>query len=279
MSLRALLRRALPRPLRMSLLEPRAALRHLGHEFRARTGGSAVCRLRDDWSLRCHPEALLTFRRLAGDPAFQDELAAFARRCHPGMVLYDLGANYGIFSLAAAHFSGGQARCVAVEPSSAACRILRENLRLAGCAHRVTVVEAAAGAEEGWLEVLSTGPHADHYVVRPESPRPDTRKVRQTTLPRIAAETGTTPTHLKVDVEGFEEAVVAAAGDLLAAVTPTLFLELHCDMLRSRGEQPEAVLDRLRACGYTRFELAGTPVTPAVAAAESVAHLVCLASA
>ncbi len=66
----------------------------------------------------------------------------------------------------------------------------------------------------------------------------------------ILASQSFTPTHVKVDIEGWEFEVIHDAKRLLQELHPFLFLELHGDLLRSRGKEPEAVVDALRDAGY-----------------------------
>jgi FkbM family methyltransferase len=271
-----LLRRALPRSLRMALLFPLASLRWRRDRLRALRRRGETCRIRDDWEVSCHPTAAAVFQRLARDEAFQGELTGFIETCHPGMVLYDVGANYGIFTLAALRFGGQGARVVAIEPSPVAFSILQYNLRLAGAGDRVWSVCTAAGAGADTMEMLTTGAHGDHYLVR-TAPRRDSIKVRVTTLDAIANEAEWLPTHLKIDVEGFEEEVIMGATELLTTQRPTLFLELHGDILRRLNRVPERPLELLAELGFRHLDLVGRPITASEAASQGVCHLVCTA--
>ena len=58
------------------------------------------------------------------------------------------------------------------------------------------------------------------------------------------------PTHIKIDVEGYEAAVVRGAKRTLTRWAPLLFLELHNEMIRSEGGDPSCVLDDLAEMGY-----------------------------
>jgi FkbM family methyltransferase len=163
-----------------------------------------------------------------------------------------------------------------VEPSAVCRRILEANVRLAGGTDWVTVLAAAVGAADGVLPMLTTGAGGDHFLVAAQAGRADTRPVTQVTLDRLGAESARPITHVKVDVEGFEAEVLAGGREFLRARQPRLFLELHGELLRQRGQSPEGLLALLGECGYRRLEQDGRPVTPREAAACAIARLVCV---
>ena len=70
------------------------------------------------------------------------------------------------------------------------------------------------------------------------------------------------PTHLKIDVEGFEAAALRGGGAALTADDrPVVFLELHVQMVRDRGDDPAEALDILARDGYEELTLNGVPAT------------------
>ena len=70
------------------------------------------------------------------------------------MCLFDIGASFGAFSLAAAHFGG---KAVAVDPSPIATRLLRVEAQMNGYEPRIRIVEACVGDRIGETEMLSSG--------------------------------------------------------------------------------------------------------------------------
>jgi predicted RNA methylase len=88
-------------------------------------------------------EELFDLFRTDGEQA--QELSDFISRCVPGMNLVDVGAHWGIFSLAALHFGAEDAQCLVVEASPAAARVLRSNLELNGDAGAALRLPAREG--------------------------------------------------------------------------------------------------------------------------------------
>jgi len=272
---RDLLRRAVPRGLRLWLRHPVQSSRWLWHGVSARAGGAATLRMRDDWEVVCHPAAVEAFAFERDQPDLRAELDGFVAACRAGMTFFDIGAHFGLFTLAALEWGGAGATVVAVDPSDAALAVFDENMRLADAGARVARHRAAIGAEEGQMSLLTGGAGAWHMMVAAATPRHDAVTVPMMTLDGLARRSGVVPTHVKIDVEGEEDAVLRGGEDLLRRHAPVVFLELHGGILRKSGRDPAAVLERLRALGYRRLEIAGRAIDPAAAGAMDVARIIC----
>lgn len=184
------------------------------------------------------------------DPSQTQEMDVFIGYCSQDMTLVDVGAHWGAFTLAALHYGGLLANTICIEPSSAAAKILRHNLQLNACFDRTRVIEAAAGASSGDVAMLTTGAGGADYYVVPASPRSDTVRVRQISVSHICQQYRCKPSHLKIDVEGYEEEVLIGAMACIEECRPIIFLELHGDLIERRTRDPRAVLKILRDVGY-----------------------------
>jgi FkbM family methyltransferase len=275
-AMKVLARSTVPRPVRNLMRSPRRTAQWLRREAAYLLGHRPTVDVRPGWTIRCHPVALATFTFLVRDQEFNAELDVFINLCTPGMRLFDVGASFGFFCLAALKYGGPDTQVIAIDPSHTSNRILGENLVLAGAGNRVRVIEAAVGAEDGMLSMLTTGPAGDHYLVAADTGRNDVRKIPQFSVPSLIERTGVTPTHLKIDVEGFEAEVIEGAAEFLRRARPVVFLELHCDMLRHRGVDPASVLARLADCGYTRYARADRAIETKQVIRLPVVRLVCV---
>lgn len=167
----------------------------------------------------------------------------------------EVGANIGTHTLQ--FLRAGAGHVVAVEPSTSNARVLRANAALNGAEGRVTVVQAAAGAESGQVELaLDTINSGDHRVqAGGRSLDRATETVALVTLDGLA-EDGTIERDqialAWVDVQGFEGAVLAGATKLLEAGIP-IVLEFWPAGLRETG-QLDDLLGRL-ASGATVIDL------------------------
>jgi FkbM family methyltransferase len=255
--LREPIRRLTPRVMRNWLRQPKRSIGYLADRLDYLWHGASEVAVRPDWRPRCHPASRNHFSVFATDLAQAAELNTFIGYCCPGMQFLDVGAHYGLFSLAAIRFGGPTARAVAVEPSPKARAVLRQNFVLNDVTAQVEIIEAAVGAANGTLPVLTTGPAGSDYFVSAPMNRTDTIRIPQRSLNTILRETDLRPTHMKLDIEGFESDALSGGAESLREFRPILFLELHGAYLKSRGHDPRDVILQLQECGYTRFEKQG----------------------
>ncbi|MDD4932600.1 MAG: FkbM family methyltransferase [Methylacidiphilaceae bacterium] len=209
--------------------------------------------------LAVHPVAdrfgYAVYDKNGGDPEFIAEMRTFVSRCRPGMTLLDVGAHFGVFSLVALRVAGPDASAVAVEPSRGALRILRRQRRLNRVENGLTIVEAAASDRAGSISLVSEGVASSSFLTDPRGrPSSETVTVRAVTIDGLIRELKVEPTHLKIDVEGQEAAVLRGAETCLRELRPTLFLELHNDILRARGDDPENLVRFLKRLSYRPVE-------------------------
>jgi len=269
----------MPRRLSLALRQPRAELAWLTHAAAFHLGRVRRLDMGRGWQVSCHPASAAVFEAFRDDPEYRAEYDAFVGVCRPGMVLLDVGANMGFFTMAACRFGGPEAHAIAVEPSARPASVLMANVELAGRADAVTLVHQALGAGDARLPLLLEGAAGGFQLVRPIEPRTDAGSVEATTIDALVERSGLSPSHVKIDVEGYEDAVLAGGAAYLRRGHPVVLLELHGHLLRAGGRRPEDVLALLADLGYDDFSWQGRPVAPAAAAAMWVARLVCRASA
>lgn len=180
----------------------------------------------------------------AYEPEVWHELLASVRT---GDLVADVGANVGLYAIAVARRVGETGRVVAYEPDAGNAELLRRNLALNGVEEIVEVREVAVGSEEGEMPFLS-----DRQQSRFNSL--GASRVRVVTLDdqfeRLAL--------LKIDVEGFEGAVLEGAGALLADERRRprrIFVETHLARLPELGLTEQDVVDALQRAGYRVMEL------------------------
>jgi FkbM family methyltransferase len=137
------------------------------------------------------------------------EMSFMLHLLRAGDLFADIGANVGSYTVLAAGVRG--ARVVAVEPDPGAGADLAKNISLNRLGDRVNVEAVALGAGVGEL-AFSTGQGPMNHVLN--GCDQGHRKVRQTTADRLFA--AAAPLAIKLDVEGYEAAVLAGARATLA---------------------------------------------------------------
>lgn len=256
-----MVRTMLPRPLRNWLRHPGRSLEYLALKIGNRWKPSAPISIRDGWSVSSHALSRKHFEVFSTDPIQAEELDSFIENCPVGIRLLDIGAHHGFFALAAAHYGGGAARILCVEASPSAAAILEENLRSNGIESQTIIKNFAIGDCDGMLPMLTTGPLGGDYFVIPTEARVDTVMVRQVSIASLLRDTGFSPTHLKIDIEGFEYEVLGAAVEVLERLKPVIFLELHGSQIADRQKDPGEVIRCLQAAGYKSFEIGGNDIS------------------
>lgn len=159
------------------------------------------------------------------------------REIEAGMTVFDLGANYGFFSLLAGRLVGPTGTVVAAEPMP----LLVDGIRrlLTNGPPWVHVVEAAVSAEVGEASIYAGATDATASLSARAGQT--TTTVQTTTIDQLAAEHGM-PDFIKMDIEGGEDDALLGADETLKH-RPKLALEIHSQprdqrigpMLRSRG--------------------------------------------
>jgi len=235
-------------------------------------GFTRTLELDPDWHMICHPHAYeVASRAQIVDPEQAEEIRSFRSHCWREMLLFDIGAHYGIFSLAAVHAGG---RAVAVEPSPAAAQMISIQAAINRCAENIQVVRAAVSSESGTMGLLSSGVFSDGYFrVARNRPTSELIQIPTLTIDELTQQFGP-PTHIKIDVEGHEMAVLQGGRVALARHSPLLFLEIHNEMVASEGGDPDAVLDELAGIGYNTFGLQGEAIERSAILKYPIARIV-----
>lgn len=123
---------------------------------------------------------------------------------------YDIGANVGTYSLIAA--AAGVSRILAFEPSTDTAAKLRRNVLVNDLADQISIHCVALGSEKGECRFTRGADTVNHVVALGESV-PASELVQVRTLDEFFV-TGP-PSFIKIDVEGFESAVLGGAAAAL----------------------------------------------------------------
>ena len=149
---------------------------------------------------------------------------AFAKAVKQGGVVYDVGANVGIYSLLASSRAGITGRVYAFEPLDRNLQYLRRHILLNDL-QNCDVVEKAVCNEQGLRRFSATPWEASMAKLSPEGEL----LVPSTTLDNcIFGELRFRPPDvIKIDVEGSELEVLQGASRAISEFHPTVFVELH----------------------------------------------------
>lgn len=172
------------------------------------------------------------------EPETIDWIATFA----PGDILFDIGANIGLYSLLAAKKG---LRVVAFEPESQNFAVMNANVHLNSLDDRISTLNVAL-ADRNCLDYLympafSYGTAFNQFGVPPEETGETSRNAFKQAVISYSLDhfiknyPQSVPTHLKIDVDGIEAKIIAGAAEtienpLLQSMLVELDTRLEADL-------------------------------------------------
>lgn len=260
-------RATLPRSIRGWLRTPIDSLRWTIADVSALLGRTVKLEIRPGWIIRSHPGAYhFAYQAQQNDPEQEAEFNQFISLCTSGMILFDIGAHFGLFSLSAINFGGPNARAIAVDPSPLAARIIQFQANANNISKQIIVRQSAMGEITGTHEMVPAGIGSAGYFVLPSIDHPTSEQVRVNTISidELASKLNVLPSHIKIDVEGFELSVLKGGENTFSKPdSPLLFLELHLEIIRNNGGNPLDCINMLRRWGMLIYNVHGNIIEDA----------------
>lgn len=228
----------------------RRALERLSHGVTLR---SRLPRRIGNYPIIVSPDARLGFWR--GDVESMDRILIMLAEefVPPGGVVWDIGANVGIFALAAAARAGTSGRVLAVEADTWLVDLMRRTCKLE-CDPRapIDVLPAAIDAELGiaTFNIASRGRAANFLEGAGSSQTGGSRQQQKVMTASLDWLLGQFPKPdvLKIDVEGAELRVLRGAKSVLETAQPVMICEVSSD----NAQEATRIL---HSYGYTLFDM------------------------
>jgi len=204
------------------------------------TGGRGLaCTLPGGEAVRVLPE----YAHLSWNP---DEYRAFRDAVRPGATALDVGANLGAYSLLLGLWTGPEGRVFAFEPAASAFDGLTRHVQLNRLDAVVRPVASAVGDREATARLLVAGTAGESRLAVDTDLQP-AMSVAMTSIDAFCARHQLTPDFIKVDVEGWELAVLRGARQTIKTRGPemALFVEMHPSIWPSLGISRDDILKEL----------------------------------
>jgi FkbM family methyltransferase len=180
------------------------------------------------------------------------------RLLKPGMIVVDVGANWGYFTLACAHLVGNAGRVIALEPHPRLSTMLANNVETNHLS-QVEVLRLAAGASAGARSFVGFDEHGGNWgLSRAAQPtEAGDFECPSATIDRVLDERGVARVDLvKMDIEGAEaEAIPGMADGLFRHRYRVVLLECHPAQIAALGSSLERSLDPFRRAGYRGWHI------------------------
>jgi FkbM family methyltransferase len=162
---------------------------------------------------------------------------ALTQAVKPGDVVWDVGANVGVYSELFCRWVDKDGFVVAFEPFAGSCERIRD--RLPDCAW-LQVENVALGETDTTGRLVTGAESMDNHLATEADARSASE---QDSVPvvicrgdTLCSRLGRLPNVIKVDVEGFEEEVLAGMGEVLESpALRSVLVEVHFSKLELRG--------------------------------------------
>lgn len=186
----------------------------------------------------------------------------------------DIGANCGIYTVLGCSINPNLT-VLAVEPVPRVCQALQRNVTNNEFDSRVTILNTALGDTNGQVSFHeaedSTMGSLNVAGYRGQKGRVIQVGIR--TLDSVIDELKINPDFMKIDVEGFEEAVLRGANSVIAKFRPRIVLEANS------GDPCDGISDLLLGYGYEFHHLteSGPVIRSRIIAADGCSNWLCVA--
>ncbi len=195
--------------------------------------------------IRLYCPNLKVFKRCESFLRKEPETIEWIESFTPGATLFDIGANIGLYSLLAAQKG---LSVVAFEPESQNFAVMNANVFLNSQAHRVTALNLALSDRNAldylYMPVFSVGTAFNQFGIAPEAAADRGRTSFRQAVFSYTLDTfiekfsKAVPTHIKIDVDGIEDKILAGASRTLTSpAVQSLLVELD----GNRSEDQDAL--------------------------------------
>jgi FkbM family methyltransferase len=187
------------------------------------------------------------------------------RLLKPGDTVWDVGANFGFYTLLTGQAVGPEGAVVAWEPAPATCRALRDHITANGLDGWCEAVQAAVADVDGGTLPFTVLSGLHNSMNRLGAAGSGTKvDVPVGTLDGWLDRLGRPPRLVKIDIEGAEVLALRGAARLLGpkGPRPTLLVAVHPPFLPEFRCSPADLLPLLERYQYVCRDLSGRPSQP-----------------
>jgi FkbM family methyltransferase len=173
------------------------------------------------------------------------------RLLQSGSVIFDIGANFGYYSIVACAELEGRCQVYAFEPNAPSFARLARNIELNGFGDQIKASQLALSDAAGtaWI-VEHVGNSGDARV----STTSGDRQISLASLDEFCASHGIERINfVKIDVQGYEEKVLLGGKNILAQYRPPILIELDPPILRAQGCSEDRIVEILIRYGYQLY--------------------------
>jgi FkbM family methyltransferase len=181
----------------------------------------------------------------------KNEAACFKRHIHSGMVVLDIGANVGYYSLLAAGNVGASGKVFAFEPEPSRHRLLEKNIQANGCKQIVSVQMAVSNKTGTARLYLDPGKNPGDHRLYDSNDGRESIVVETVRLDDFFRDNDSPIHFIKMDIQGTEMAALEGMGDIIKRNDDLVILtEFWPEGMRKCGFSPIQFLNTLAGQGF-----------------------------
>lgn len=206
---------------------------------------------------------------------YDPEMPFIRKLVHPGEAVVDIGANMGWYTRFLSEVVGPAGLVLSVEPILYTYAILEYMVKSLKLGNVRTFQRAVSDSDADVVMELpqASNGEPDYYLARiiPSSPSPSDAGAAQAvsasvrvpaiTLPGLFAQAGKSVSFVKVDVEGFELAMLRSARDFVAQVRPIWLIEIWGNP-DEEGSKCKETFEFMQALGYGAYCVFNNALVP-----------------
>ena len=155
-----------------------------------------------------------------------DKQILFEKYVKPGMVVYDIGANAGFYTLLSAVLTGSNGKVFAFEPVPQNIFYIKKHLGLNKITNTVVVEKAVSDKISKLKFDLSSNPSMGHFSENGKI------EVEAISLDEFTKQGNPLPDLIKMDIEGAEFDALIGAKEILKTKKPVIFIATHGDAVK-----------------------------------------------
>ena len=173
----------------------------------------------------------------------------------PNVVVFDIGAHIGLFSIIAAKLTNNTGKIFAFEPAPTTQKVLNQTIAINHLQQQVIPVNAAMGSEPGSITFFVSDDEADNsnsLVSYKEDRKLHGIEVKVDTIDHFAAAQKLTQIDfIKIDVEGAEYDTLRGGMQVFTTFKPNFILAIHPEPIAKKGDSLAAIYDLIVQLNYS----------------------------
>jgi FkbM family methyltransferase len=191
------------------------------------------------------------------------DLNILSRWVRRDAVIFDVGANFGYYSIRLASSLNETGHVYSFEPCTATFSRLEENIALNNLGAKITAVQLGFSDREGRASLLEDRTNSGAATISGDDKG---EAISLQTLDNFCAQRGVNKVDImKIDVEGHELPVIKGGETILSRDRPLIMIEFNSEALGRSGCTSKDLASALRALGYDLLVAHRDQLSPLIA--------------